>query len=197
MERHVGPDRMRALLHGYVARHRFGHPTTADFLAMLDHHVPEPALRRFLRQAVQTDGGLDYAVAEVRARPLTAPRGHFTTDLDRARRAAAQARSGEGHENEVLLRRRGELVIPVEVELRFASGKPRRLAWDGQARWHRLVVTDRRPVVAAVIDPDEKLALERTRLDNGLRVKADARPARRLGGRLLAGLQLLLGLVGF
>ncbi len=54
-----------------------------------------------------------------------------------------------------------------------------------------------RPIHTAVIDPHRTLALERRLLNNGLRTKKDARPARRLAGRALGVLQTLLQVVGF
>ena len=54
-----------------------------------------------------------------------------------------------------------------------------------------------RPIEAAVLDPDRTLALERRLLNNGLRVTANARPARRVTGRVLGLLQSLLQTVGF
>ena len=200
LERQIGWPRMRGLLRDYVANHRFTHPRGEDFFGFVDRHVPDPGVRRFFRQAIQTSGVLDYEVAKLYALRLRKPRGLFNTDFDRTRRVAAQkvlATLKTGYENRVLIHRRGELTLPITVELRFADGSRVRRRWDGQQRWHWLVVPHRSRVTSAVIDPDGTLALERSLLNNGRRTKPDARPARRVTGRLLGLLQLVLQLVGF
>jgi hypothetical protein len=198
LERQIGAGRMRALLRDYVRGNLFGHPRGEDFFAAVDRHVKSGALRRFVREAIRTAGVLDYRVARLQVRRLRALEGRFTNDTDRARRAKHRARR-ERHDylNRVLLHRRGALRLPVTVELRFAGGERLRRSWDGQGRSHWIEVYHDRPLVSAVLDPERTLALERTLLDNGLRRHADARPARRLAGRLLSALQLALGTVGF
>ncbi|MFH2006237.1 MAG: M1 family metallopeptidase [bacterium] len=197
LERQIGWKRMQGLLQDYFRSQRFQHPRGEDFFRVLERHVPEEPLRRFARDGIHTSGVLDYRVAKVYALKLRAPRGRFDNALDRSRRDKAKALAKKGYESRVLLQRVGELRIPVTIELRFRGGKRERHRWDGQQRWHWLVVHHKRPIESAVLDPDRTLALERRLLDNGLRVTADARPARRVTGRVLGLLQALLQTVGF
>ncbi len=194
LERKIGRRRMLGLLRDWVGRYRFAHPTGADFFRLVANHVPELLLRRFLADAINTSGVLDYEVARVLALELRRPRGVFLTAQDRRRRARAPS---QGYENRVLLHRKGSLRLPVDVELRLEGGGRELVRWDGQARWHWVRLRGSRPVVAAVIDPRRDLAMDRSLLNNGLRTAADPRPARRLAGRLVVGLQTLLQLVGF
>lgn len=194
LERQIGWPRMHKLLRDYVERHRFTHPTGEDFFGVVDTHVMAKPMRRFIRAAISTSGVLDYEVARVYAIALRKPRGHFQSAFDKRRRDLINAK---GYENRVLLHRKGELRLPIEVELRFAGGAKKRVRWDGQQRWHWVTVHHDRPIRAAVIDPHRTLALERTILNNGLRTRKNARPARRLAGRVLGALQTLMQVVGF
>ncbi len=194
LERQIGWPRMLKLLRAYVSKYRFTHPRGVDFFATADKHLREKPLRQFIRDAVSTPAVLDYEVIRVYSNKLEKPRGQFDDDFDKRRLALINAK---GYESRVLLHRKGELRIPIEVELRFADGGKKRMRWDGQKRWHWLTVHHDQPIRSAVIDPHRTLAMERRLLNNGLRTGKDARPARRLAGRLLSGLQTVLQLVGF
>jgi hypothetical protein len=194
LERQIGWPRMQRLLRDYVQRHRFTHPRGEDFFRTVDGHVRERPLRQFIRDAIGTPGVLDYEVARIYAIKLRKPRGRFDTAFDKRRRDLVNPK---GYENRVLLHRKGELRIPIEVELRFADGGIKRVRWDGQRRWHWITVHHDHPIRSAAIDPHRTLALERRLLNNGLRTGKDARPARRLAGRVLGALQTLLQVVGF
>jgi hypothetical protein len=198
LEGRIGRPRMLVLLKDYVTRYLFKHPSSADFFGVLDEHVKEPALRRFFHQAITTDGVLDYAVDAVRALSLEGLRGRFEHPDAKERRDARAALMGQGAKylNRVLLVRKGELRLPVSVTLRFADGSREERAWDGEGRWHWLEVPNRHPIVSAEIDPEGPAALERSHLDNGRYASPSARPARRISGRLLVGLQIVLQSVG-
>ncbi len=198
LEDQIGTKRMRALLRDYVRSFRFKHPTGQDFFRVLDRHVKDPLLRRFVREAVQTPGTLDYRVVRLRSLRLEKWDGRFTNAVDqRLRRAHEALRREHRYLNRVLVERRGTLRLPVTVELRFADGTRLRRRWDGQARWHWFEIPHRSRLSAAVVDPDRTLALEHSLLDTGLRRTPDARPARRLAGRILSVLQITLQIVGF
>jgi len=194
LERQIGWPRMVKLLRDYVDGHRFTHPRGQDFFRTADRHLRSKPLSRFIRDAIGTSGALDYEVARIHAIGLRKPRGRFDTAFDKRRRDLINTK---GYENRVLLHRKGALRIPVEVELRFAGGGTKRVRWDGQKRWHWITVHHDHPIRSAEIDPHRTLALERRLLNNGLRTRKDARPARRLVGRVLGALQTVLQLVGF
>jgi Peptidase family M1 domain len=194
LERQIGWPRMRKLLRDYVDRHRFTHPRGVDFFRTVDAHVTRKSIRQFTRAAIESSGVLDYEVARVYAIGLRKPRGRYDTSFDKRRRNLINIK---GYENRVLLHRKGELRLPIEVELRFAGGSKKRVRWDGQNRWHWITVHHERPIRSAEIDPHRTLALERTVLNNGLRTDKDTRPARRMAGRVLGALQILMQVVGF
>ena len=96
----------------------------------------------------------------------------------------------------VRVRRLGEVVLPVEVELQFEGGPPERRDWDGRDRWVSYEVTRPYRLVAAVVDPDDRLVLDVNRLNNARRVRPDGQAAAYWGARVTFWLQSVLALVG-
>ena len=64
----------------------------------------------------------------------------------------------------VVLHRAGEMVVPVEVEIRFADDTTVRRIWSGTRRTHTLQFD--KHVRSVRLDPEGKLLLEAVRLDN-------------------------------
>ena len=71
--------------------------------------------------------------------------------------------------------RSGDLKLPVDVLVRFTSGEPELVVWDGRARTTTLRFPGRR-IQRVDIDPLDKLVLERRRLDNSRFAPASALP---------------------
>ena len=97
------------------------------------------------------------------------------------------------------MHRRGALALPVDVRVVFDDGSERRERWDddlGQPRWRRYSYEQRRPVAFAELDPDGKLALDVSRLDNGKRRVPDAAPRRRILAAWQRCLSIALAAVG-
>jgi hypothetical protein len=168
----LGEERMLRLLRGYAARHRFGHPTSADFRAALAAEG-EPAAVALWDDALAGAATLDYAVASL-----------------------ASAPAAGGFDSEVLVRRVGGLVAPVVVEVEFADGVRIRERWDGRDGERRLRYRRAAPAVAARVDPDGKLALEWDVSNNARATRRDHRPAARFGAKVVLWLQSVLAFAG-
>ena len=73
-------------------------------------------------------------------------------------------------EVEVLLRRKGELRLPMEVELTFAGGRTERQHWTRAEQegstWKRIVFSSSEKLQSAVIDPDRGIYLDLDMSDN-------------------------------
>ena len=187
----AGPQTVARALRAYHERWRFGHPSSDDFFATPGF---EP-WRAYFAQTVESPGVVDYEIASLESERVRTPAGH----LDAAQPAAAPA--GQWRST-VLVRRRGEIALPVELELRYANGRSERLPlrdadgspWSG--RWRRIERVDREPLASASVDPDDRLALDVNRLDNARRLHADGRAAGRWGARWLFTLEQLLAGLG-
>ena len=204
LERLLGEETMARIMRTYHERWRFAHPTSEDFYAVAAE-VSGRDLAEFFEQTVERPGFLDYAVASVRSTRAPGPRG-ILEDGAEATRSFAGSQDGEDAPTDdtedswrsvVRVRRLGEVVLPVEVELQFENAPSERRQWDGRDRWVSYEVTRPHRLVAAVVDPDDRLVLDVNRLNNARRVHPDGRTAAYWAARLTFWLQGVLTLVGF
>ena len=226
LERLLGRERFHRALREYFRTWRFRHPSTEDFLATFQEAVGED-LGWFFDQALRTTRKMDYGIRSARTRRESDPEGWFGEGDDRRRLPEPEAtdaaaeraedeeppaeRAGEGDEpegdsagpgetmwvSEVTAFRFGEFVHPVTVELEFDDGVTTREDWDGRARWRRWEVRRPARLVAARVDPDDRLLLDADRLNNGRLLEGDPRPRRRFVAEALILLQLLFDTTGW
>lgn len=196
---------------------RFRHPSTADFeRVMLEEAGTD--ISWFLEQALHTDRSLDYRVRSATFRRQKSPRGWFWDDDHQRTLLGVADRHGDEDDNpdgdpaegesdgadnddeegdyrtEVTVERRGELVLPVTVELLFDDGERVRHQWDGRSRWTRVVEVRPAKLVSAEVDPDHVLALDVDPLNNSTRLEPDHRPASKMIAHLVFWLQNLFEL---
>lgn len=188
IERQLTPPVMERAMRAYATGFRYRHPRTADLVQTLSRESGRD-LTPVFRQLLAGSGELDYAVAEA-----TTARREGSVGIEGAgpaRTVDSDAENLPGWESEVLVRRLGEVRLPVVVELSFADGRKERRTWDGEERWVRYHITGPK-LVAAEVDPDEVLVLDVNRLNNSRRVAADRRAARRWGQSVRFWIQNLL-----
>lgn len=197
----LGEETMVKVLRTYARRHRFGHPTTEDFLESVDE-VTGGGWRWYFGETFFSAELCDYGV-EVKSEPLREPTGFFPGDDGKlAYRAAPErdGRRGGGREEKrfdsrVTVVRHGEVRLPVELQVEFADGRVVNERWNGRDRWYRFRYEGER-VVRAVVDPGRKIAIDVDPANNEW--ISDTRPARRAAtkwaARYLFWLQNLLEL---
>jgi hypothetical protein len=185
----AGPETVARALRAYHERWRFGHPGSDDFFATPGF---EP-WRSYFAQTVESAGFVDYELARIDSARVRAPEGH----LDGPRPVAPpQWRST------VLVRRRGEVVLPVELELRYEGGRTEKLPvreadgspWRG--RWRELTRVGGERLASASLDPHDRLVLDVNRLNDARRLGADFRAADHWGERWLFALEQVLAGLG-
>ncbi len=172
----IGKDALDGALREYVRRFRFTHPTGEDFLAVLREAAagarPGLDLRPCIEQLFYGNGRLDFAVASLRSRETKEARGLLPAP--RAGLAPIDRRAGPppgrpaGYETEVIVARPGEVVLPVDLLVRFENGEQVRETWDGRATWKRFTYEKRARAASAVVDPEELYAMDLDRNNNSL-----------------------------
>jgi len=142
LRNYLGPERMDRLLREYFRRFEFKHPSTRDFLAVVDELEGEE-VTDWLEPLFYKTGICDYEVKSTGSVPV--------------------GESGEEHDTyktTVELRRLGEVVLPVEVEIELDDGERIQKNWDGKERWHRIEMRTDSKIKSAVLDPENKMAIE-------------------------------------
>jgi hypothetical protein len=197
LENYLGRDTWARVMRTYHERWRFNHPSTNDFLAVVNE-VAGQDMGWFLQPAIRGSEILDYEVAGLESTVITAPRGMFDGPegkVEKARAGDVPAEEHASYVNRVVVRRKGEMVMPVEIDLKF-QGKPvERVTWDGRDRSKTFEFRGPERIEWANIDPARKLELDVDWLNNARRLEPDTRVRRKLTGSLMFFVQSLIALL--
>jgi hypothetical protein len=168
LESVIGADTMQRAMHTYFMRYRFTHPQAEDFLKTIEE-VSGKDLRWYFNQAVYGTAVLDFRVHKVSSVPVD----WYKDDL--------KEKKGETlYLSNAWIQRKGDFVIPVDVEIKFDNGEKVREHWDAQDRWVRYQYQKKAKIESVEIDPDHKLLFDRNNFDNSYLVEAKTAPASKL-----------------
>ena len=135
-----GEETIRGAIAHYARAHRFAHPGPDDLIASIRAAAGDSAAAA-LRTALFEGARVDYLVAEL------SPAHDYA-----------------------LVRRRGDLAFPVDIDLHAADGTTHRVRWDAAERAARIPYTGDSHLVAAVIDPDHRVLLDEDLTNNARRL---------------------------
>jgi hypothetical protein len=137
LERALGWSTVQRILQTFFEKWQFKHPRPGDFFQVANE-VSGRDLGPFFDQVYRGSAVFDYGVQNVSS--VSKGGGAFVCD--------------------VVVRRYGDGIFPVEVLITFADGSTRREAWDGGGRWTRFTIETRSRAVSAQVDPDQILLLD-------------------------------------
>lgn len=174
LEKIVGEDVMGRIMRTYYERWKFRHPTTRDFVAVAEE-VSGRELGWFFDQTLYSPDKLDYAISSLTAREIIEPEGiideKFMPASKRGKKPGKDSPTAKAYRNEIVAVRRGEWIIPQDILITFEDGEKVRETWDGSDRWKRFVYLKKTKIVAAVIDPDQKMVLDVNYTNNSYTLK--------------------------
>jgi len=185
-----GADELALALGNYARMHRFGHPGPEQLLAAVRRDVGDAAADA-LRVGLLDTGWLDYQVATVRHHDNVAPKGIYG---DPEKPSVGAKVQGGPHRAVVVIRRKGSLQIPVEIELRSDDGVVDRRRYDGRGSHHTIVWTGHSKLATVHIDPEHAIVIDQDLSNNVFRRDASAVAPRSLS-HLGFVAQLVMGLV--
>ncbi len=153
LENLLGEEKMKEFVKTYFRRYKFKHPKTED-LIRLATEISGEDLNPFFSQFLFGTGVCDYQVARIESKP--------------------KEKEGQQqiYDTEVLVKRTGEVKIPVEVSVELEDGEKIERIWDGKEGWHRLVLETKSEIECATIDPENKIALDINVNNNSLTKKS-------------------------
>lgn len=172
--------RFDAAIGVYARRFRFEHPTQQELFEVIAEVAGDDCAAA-ARAALTQPGTLDVYVDSILSEKKRPPTGYFDDGGDPSKRkklgAGDESSEGLGYANAAWIGRKGAPIdLPIEVELRFGDGTRRREIVrfgptatspnKGAATWRRLDVDGPQPLVAVIVDPDLRVPMDRTRLDN-------------------------------
>ncbi|HOH07757.1 MAG TPA: M1 family metallopeptidase [bacterium] len=218
----VGHETMNRILRTWFERWQFKHPRSTDFIAIANE-ISGQNLDWFFDQALRSTAVLDYSVSEIGSRevkkasgfdffpadsaaagpsadtlaaggsaPDTAAMGE-KADPDSGQKAAQEKKL---YTSTVKVRRLGEFVFPVELQMIFADGDTVNEKWDGVERWHKFSVTRPARLLSAAIDPEDKILLDVQLTNNSRTLESSSRGINKLTARILFWSQFIMDMPG-
>lgn len=164
LKRFMGKELFSKMIKSYSKRHWFKHPRPEDFSAVVSEYSAQD-MSWFLDQFIYGSGKLDYAVGKITSRRERQPRGLFSGKYIEREEMDSKETS---YDSEVIVRRLGEVKIPVDVLIVFEDGKEIKELWDGQYRWKKFIYRRPARIKKAVVDPEFKLVLDVNRTNNSM-----------------------------
>ncbi|MCU1224220.1 MAG: Peptidase rane alanine aminopeptidase [Edaphobacter sp.] len=156
-----------------------GHPDFATATAT------NSTLRPFLNQAVYGTQVLDYTVDSISSDPVQwwqpAPKDPRQVQ----------------YLDTVYLRRKGDFILPLTVEIVFTDGTHQREQWDGADRWTKFAYTRNAKILSVEIDPDHTVLLDRNFFNNSYSTVANHIPTGKLVNIWLSLHQLAAQLIAW
>jgi hypothetical protein len=157
----------------YARRFRFAHPGPEDLLGVVAEKLGADVAAT-LRTALFDKGWVDYAVDGVWSRRAESPAGLFDRDGHRE----TQTATDQGHyEGGAIVRRRGTLSFPVDVELVLDDGSTRRVHWNGEEAETRIPWVGPVGLRAVRVDPDDRVVIDANLENNAAQISAPSGPA--------------------
>ena len=158
LERYLGEEMMYRVMRTYQFRYRFKHPTTQDFINTVNE-VTGKNMNWFFENTWFSSNLYDYSIDRIVNQRIPKPAGVFNENGKPMDSTMTGAETKE-YECDVIVKREGEAIAPVDVLVVFKNGEEKREQWDGQYRWKKFTYQSDSPVSYAIVDPDMKLALD-------------------------------------
>jgi hypothetical protein len=194
LERMLGWDVLQRILATYFTRWQFRHPKPQDFFDVANE-VSGRDLTWFFDQVYRSSNVFDYGIETLRSDPVEVNGYLDTHPSGQTPRVELKALP---YRTQVVVRRYGEGIFPVDVRVVFENKEEARWHWDGRDRWKMFQVE--KPVRAAVaeVDPEHVLLLDLHYTNNSMTLSPQsARAARKWSLAWLIWLQDHLLTYGF
>lgn len=139
----IGKEKFMGFFRYYFDKIKFGHHNTEIFKSEFNNYFTGDYSWAF-DQFVGTDRNLDTAVYSVKS--------------------ARIGKDGKYKNEVVFVRKSG--YFPVELSILLKGGKEKKLFWDKEKKWKKVIFTDEFPVAFAIVDPGFKIPLDINLVNN-------------------------------
>ncbi len=161
LSRVYGEDKFRRALGVYTRKYRFAHPKPKDMIAVFRDELGAEAAEN-LRAAIFDRAWVDYGIGDLVSTDFEPYKGVFG-DPEKPATAPAVDKLYHGR---VMVRRRGTLMFPVDIDLVADDGSVKRVHWDGRGTTFDIPYEGDRKLAYAVVDPEHRIYLDSNLLDN-------------------------------
>lgn len=218
LKNYLGKKVFDNIMMTYSQRWWYKHPKPQDFFEVVGE-VSGKNMNWFFDQFVYGSDVLDYSIDRISSRLEPEPVGILTKwGRNFAEKETAQKKEEEKIEPdttlkaeelkkkeekekiytcEVLVRRLGEVKMPVEIQVNFDNGETITESWDGQYRWKKFIYKKPAKIKSAVVDPEHKYVLDINYTNNSKIAIEDNKASLKWTSKWMFWLQNLLELFAF
>jgi hypothetical protein len=212
LEAAVGTPALERAFKLYYARWKFRHPSIADLReALVEGTGQRATVERIFANQVYGVHPVDDSIASFDSNEVLPQPGYVqykgkqveltSKALDKAvadkreawKKAHPKAKPGEGpfpYRTVVLVRRAGA-DVPQTLVVKFADGSSETAHFDGTRPWQRFTWTKHSKAVSVELDPEHKLYLDASKIDDSRTLEGNGSVARRISGQFASALQTL------
>ncbi|MDH3743695.1 MAG: M1 family metallopeptidase [Acidobacteriota bacterium] len=200
LERLLGWSKLQPAMAAFFERHKFAHPRPADLESVVSEYAGQD-LGWFFDQVVGDSSHFDYAIDSADSFRIE-PEGYFEVAGKPSYRAKPETEDSDADEgsmdseyrSEVVVRRLGTGVFPVDVLMVFEDGAEIRRRWDGADRWKLFVEEKTSKLVSVTVDPERVLLLDLDYTNNSRVLDSKPwKPALKWASRWMLWFQDLMG----
>lgn len=197
----IGRENMDLILKRYYEQYKFKHPKTKDFIEIVNQVVSEKLsdkytdMNWFFDQVLYKSVTCDYEVESVKNHKLAGFTGAFGEKNTKNFQSADYSKNN--YKSQVVLRRNGEMIMPVEILILFDDGDKVLEHWDGATRTYKFEYNSPRKIISAKIDPNNKNLLETNLLNNSKVVEQEKTGILKYVLKYLFRLQNILQAISF
>ncbi len=194
LHRMLGDEVMDEIWKTYYQRWKFKHPASEDFIAVVNEVVKKRLgnkygddMNWFFKQVLYGTNVCDYKISYAGNKWINDPQGI----LD-GLQIEQKADSAKIYESKVVIKREGEMIMPVEVLIHFNNGKEIKKYWDGKARSTEFKFRSAAKIQWAKIDPENKNLMDVNLANNSYVVRPDDKPVWKYAVKFLFWMQNLI-----
>ena len=195
LHRMLGDDVMEEIWKTYYKRWSFKHPTAQDFIAVVNEIVPKrlgnkfgPNMNWFFKQVLYGTEVCDYKIVNISNRWVEDPDGI----LDGLQIEQSNDDSAKIYASKVIVKRKGDMIMPVELLIHFNNGKEITKYWTGKERVKEFKFKSAAKIEWAKIDPENKILMDVCLANNSYVVRPDNKPAWKYAVKFLFWLQNII-----
>jgi hypothetical protein len=165
----LGSELEEKIMKTYFEQARFTHPKPADYFKVVNEVTGED-WSWFFGQLVYGSEVVDYAVEMVSSYPPFEKTGWFEENGKKVFLDGRPKEEEITYHSTVIIRREGEVKLPVEILIVFENGEKVKKVWDwkDQYRWVKLTFDKPVKLKYAVVDPDRKIPLDIDYINNSM-----------------------------
>jgi hypothetical protein len=197
----IGEETMDSVFREYYREWALKHPSGKDFIAVVNKVVHEingdkfgPDMNWFFDQTTYGTGICDYKVKSIFNKIIPHYEGAvYEGDSIIAKRN--ESKDDTVYTAIVQLERAGEVMLPVDILIRFDNGDQVLEKWDGKSRVKDFNYTGTKKVEWVKIDPDYKIKMDVNYINNSMTLTPDRKPVRRISDKLISVMQFLINFI--